>query len=850
MLDALNHLVLWLWKVYRKCSTTNEALDQVIIERLSGVLQKICSSDFLLGILCLARIDNEAPLQEIHESQWKSATPNANKEIEDYFHKLAELKVEMLSLQHVAEFVPDSTCFVLQPLLAVELQQNPSTNGRLIAELLTFQKLKRYSRSRLYAELIRACLLSVHSNDSGTSRESLWCAFTFIRLPQILKQLTAMTANAEIMETDSNSDVLEAVDSLMEETALIDMMDYKFSLNTIEYLLKEFAKQSLVTEQHVKHYAAKREAITSALQALNTHSQSTSIVKYVIRAEQPLSGILKTLNTDYNKVQEALLSLLFQVLLGNSFELILSVATVEGKLKTFVNRLINCNECSKQVPGEVGKTAATRAALFDVTFLILTFIVQTYGSETVLDENGDSFFETWVRSSMMERNKWVSSVSLAENCDPVKVDELIQFICATPQPTTTTLKWHEICEALPSMLYQVALVGDSGSSPTGWKSVLDSLKTKMCSYSVCAAAWLCAHSWAVSEDEQTTPMNMLQHLVTPVSADETSQQAENFKERLGLTFQIIRKMQHNYQPPNSKRKTRILSLTTEYTGDDKMPDEKFKELWSVIIEKGHLPVDVAHSFEQLAQCSRSDWLVQRLAEEILNCKYIREINKVTDLVFAIMHLDIESLTVALVADFIPRVLDNTTVMIQPHSTAVARLCVFAMLSSIVVADVDSSSKKRDRLDEDEAAEEPQTKSRKVDGELGTELSGKESSPNTAVGTAAQIKVKEPLLAAIKRLFTMFAHFVSTDVYSPNTHFAFEVMMLLVETGNEDALPILRLIPAGFIQNLLKVMPLTNITPGFILRLYDLSAATGRQNAISDLSLLRRNIQLNCESLKL
>ena len=80
-------------------------------------------------------------------------------------------------------------------------------------------------------------------------------------------------------------------------------------------------------------------------------------------------------------LQEALLSVLCQVLTGKSFELILAVAAVEGKLRTFVTKLLKFNECSKQIGGEAGKASQTRAMLFDVTFLMLCSIVHTYGPE-------------------------------------------------------------------------------------------------------------------------------------------------------------------------------------------------------------------------------------------------------------------------------------------------------------------------------------------------------------------------------------------------------------------------------------------------------------------------------------
>lgn len=62
------------------------------------------------------------------------------------------------------------------------------------------------------------------------------------------------------------------------------------------------------------------------------------------------------------------------MLTGKSFELILAVASVEGKLKTFVSKLIKLNEWSKN-------GGAARSVLFDVTFLMLCSIVQTNPAE-------------------------------------------------------------------------------------------------------------------------------------------------------------------------------------------------------------------------------------------------------------------------------------------------------------------------------------------------------------------------------------------------------------------------------------------------------------------------------------
>ena len=125
-----------------------------------------------------------------------------------------------------------------------------------------------------------------------------------------------------------------------------------------------------------------REGVAAALQKLESSSSPTSsIMKVIVRVETPLAGILKTLGNDFEKIHEALFGMLCQVLNGKSLDLMLAVASVEGHLKNFVTKLIKFNEGSKMNEPIPGKNAAIPAMLFDVSFLILCFIVQTYGSD-------------------------------------------------------------------------------------------------------------------------------------------------------------------------------------------------------------------------------------------------------------------------------------------------------------------------------------------------------------------------------------------------------------------------------------------------------------------------------------
>lgn len=846
ILEATNGLIRWLWKVYNwHCESDDE--DLRIKMKVAIIMEKIFANEFLLSILCLAKVDNPGPMADVaaglvaRKQAVGSKVDAVELKIENNFQLLLDLQVDKLDIIRMERKSSPAITYILQPLLVVELLNNASNDSRIVSQLLLVQKLKRFSRPEFYCQILRSCLMTLQ-NVIGTSRGALWCAFTFIKIPQILLKLDLDMAG----DRDPHADLLAAIDLLLEETSLLDILDFKSSLNTIECLMKEFQKHKLVTEKHTEHYAAKRESISANVRALDTTNQTPSIVKFVTRAEQPLSGILKTLSMDYNKVQEALPGLLFQILHGNSLELILSVATVEGKLKTFVNRLIKCNECSKQIP-ETGKSAATRAVVFDVTFLYLAYIVQTCGAAVILEENGDSFFDTWVRHTMVDRRKPKSPMTIVRACDQAKVDELLLILNGTNASGagSTNLKWHEIAETIPAMLYQVLLAWDNGISTNEVKVILENLKAKMGVYSVCAASWLCSYMYAINEDEHHKPLNMIQQLLA--GDDEMVPVAENLKERLTLTNKIIRRMQAEFQSRGARVGGSDLSVMSSNP-----LEESFNEAWTEIHDRKWLPVEVAEKLQGLYEACGSFWLVQRLVQELENCKYVTEIDQVTDLVFAIMHLDIDAMTIALISELLPVLMSSE--LPHPYTAAVARLCVYVILSAVEKGQLEAAAKKkRTRLDG--AEEEPTMKMRKLDADTpidtatGMDSSGKEHLTGLAANTS-NVTVREPLCSMVKDMFKLFAQHVASDEYSPRVNFIFEFICNLVECGKLDSVPVLRLIPSGFLQNLLKIMPLANIRSGLVLQLYDLSLSSGRQAALSDLCVLRRNIQINLECIKL
>lgn len=163
-----------------------------------------------------------------------------------------------------------------------------------------------------------------------------------------------------------------------------------------------------------------------------------------------------------------MVSVLSQVLIGNSLELILAAASVEGKLRMFVSKLIKVNEYSKQINPQDGPKLVTNAILFDMTFLMLCFITQKYGYQVNLkivlnyqnlkvifsifkaifpDCGNDTFFEKWCRQCMVELGNPKSHETMMGECDPNKVEKLL----------TTIDNGEDIINWLVLYLFQITL---------------------------------------------------------------------------------------------------------------------------------------------------------------------------------------------------------------------------------------------------------------------------------------------------------------------------------------------------------------------------------------------------------
>lgn len=143
---------------------------------------------------------------------------------------------------------------------------------------------------------------------------------------------------------------------------------------------------------------------------------------------------------------------------------------------------------------------------------------------------------------------------MVRQCDSAKVDELLMHLNSPESSLNNSqVSWQDICLNIPAILYHVLLSWENETISTAEvKANLDSLKSRMCAFSVCAVSWLSSYMQVVRDNELLKPLNMVHELLAAATPDDFTQK-ENFQERHMLASQIIRKMQQDVHPIKKAR---------------------------------------------------------------------------------------------------------------------------------------------------------------------------------------------------------------------------------------------------------------------------------------------------------
>ncbi|XP_031440336.1 mediator of RNA polymerase II transcription subunit 24 [Clupea harengus] len=349
----------------------------------------------------------------------------------------------------------------------------------LVEQLMMIKRMQRIPAPLFVLEIWKACFTGLIESPEGTE-ELKWTAFTFLKIPQVLLRLKKYPQGDKVQQ-DFMDDVNTAFEYLLKLTPLLDKADQRCNCDCLGLLLQECNKLGLLSESNTANLTAKREFAPRLKTAENANIQPNPGL--ILRAEPTVTNILKTVDADHSKSPEGLLGVLGHMLSGKSLDLLLAAAAATGKLKSFARKFIKLNEFPKHMSGEGSKSASVRALLFDISFLMLCHVVQTYGSELILSEPSPSgevpFFETWLQTCMPEEGKTLNPDHPCFRPESGKVESLVALLNSASEMKLVQMKWHEICLNTPGAILEVLNAWENGVlSVENVQKITDNIKGK------------------------------------------------------------------------------------------------------------------------------------------------------------------------------------------------------------------------------------------------------------------------------------------------------------------------------------------------------------------------------------
>uniref|UniRef100_A0A8C6S9V4 Mediator of RNA polymerase II transcription subunit 24 n=1 Tax=Neogobius melanostomus TaxID=47308 RepID=A0A8C6S9V4_9GOBI len=713
----------------------------------------------------------------------------------------------------------------------------------LVEQLMMIKRMQQIPTPLFVLEIWKACFTGLIESPEGTE-ELKWTAFTFLKIPQVLLRLKKYPS-------DFMDDVNIAFEYLLKLTPLLDKADQRCNCDCLGMLLQECHKLVLLSEGNTVNLTSKRTEDREFAPKLKT-AENANIQPnpgLILRAEPTVTNILKTVDADHSKSPEGLLGVLGHMLSGKSLDLLLAAAAATGKLKSFARKFIKLNEFPKHITGEGSKSASVRALLFDISFLMLCHVVQTYGSEVILSDPSPSgetpFFETWLQTCMPEEGKILNPDHPCFRPEPGKVESLVTLLNNSSEMKLVQVKWHEICLITPAAILEVLNAWENGVlSVEAVQKITDNIKGKVCSMAICAVAWLVAHVRMLGRDEREKPQTMIRQLVTPLYAENTLQ---FYNERVIIMSSIMEHMCADiFQQTGA-------TVRPPVEGHEPIPYRNLlptkepihtalSQQFQAVLRKGWADSRALHLFESLLNMGGVFWFTNNLVKELLKETRQEWANRVVELLYSIFCLDTQQITLTLLGTILPNMLTDSAhwhSLTDPPGKALAKYDTNAMLPisqyhlrtdrerilSLFPLDDTQPSKLMRLLSSNE--DEPVALSSPGDRSMSTSLSASQ---------LHTVNMRDPLNRVLANLFLLISSILGSKMAGPHTQFVqsfVEECVECLEQGSRGS--ILQFMPFTMVSELVKLPALAK--PKVVLAITDLTLPLGRRVAAKAISAL-------------
>ncbi|XP_060637036.1 mediator of RNA polymerase II transcription subunit 24 isoform X3 [Anolis sagrei] len=865
---ALVNILNWMLR----CATfytekMKEPLEQGVAENQLKMcldrLVKILSSTKNRALIHIAKLEETPSWNPVEQSLAKLAENLghiSNNQLRNQAEECISLVKTIPSMLSVHSEQPNKTGFpTVHAVVLLEGTMNLTGDPHpLVEQLMMVKRMQHIPTPLFILEIWKACFVGLIESPEGTE-ELKWTAFTFLKIPQVLVKLKKYPQG----EKDFTEDVNCAFEFLLKLTPLLDKADQRCNCDCISLLLQECSKQGLLSEPNMNNLTDKRTADREHAPRLKS-AENANIQpnpSLILRAEPTVTNILKTMDSDHSKSPEGLLGVLGHMLSGKSLDLLLAAAAATGKLKSFARKFIKLNEFTKHISGEGSKAASVRALLFDISFLMLCHVAQTYGSEVILSEAGPPgevpFFEIWMQNCMPEEGKILNPDHPCFRPDSTKVESLVALLNNSSEMKLVQMKWQEACMSISAAILEILNAWENGVLTfESVQKITDNIKGKVCSMAVCAVAWLVAHVRMLGLDEREKSLQMIRQLGTPLYGENTLQ---FYSERVLIMSSILEHMCADVVQQTAAQ------IKFPATGADPMPywnllppkkpiKEVLTSVFSKVLEKGWVDSRSIHIFDTLLHMGGVYWFCNNLVKELLKETRKEHAMRAVELLYSIFCLDMQQLTLTLLGHILPNLLTDSSkwhMLMDPPGKALAKLSVWCASSSYTShnrGQMSAWQRKRHREDiEDYISLFPLDdtqpsklmrllSSNEEDTTILSSPTDRTMSSSLSASQLHTVSMRDPLNRVLANLFLLIASILGAKTAGTHTQFVqwfMEECVDCLEQGSRGS--ILQFMPFTMVSELVKASTMSS--PKIVLAITDLSLPLGRRVAAKAIAAL-------------
>ncbi|XP_063125861.1 mediator of RNA polymerase II transcription subunit 24 isoform X6 [Rattus norvegicus] len=506
------------------------------------------------------------------------------------------------------------------------------------------------------------------------------------------------------------------------------------------------------------------------------------------------------------------------------------------------------------------KTASVRALLFDISFLMLCHVAQTYGSEVILSESSSGeevpFFETWMQTCMPEEGKILNPDHPCFRPDSTKVESLVALLNNSSEMKLVQMKWHEACLSISAAILEILNAWENGVLAfESIQKITDNIKGKVCSLAVCAVAWLVAHVRMLGLDEREKSLQMIRQLAGPLYSENTLQ---FYNERVVIMNSIL---EHMCADVLQQTATQIKFPST---GVDTMPywnllppkrpiKEVLTDIFAKVLEKGWVDSRSIHILDTLLHMGGVYWFCNNLIKELLKETRKEHTLRAVQLLYSIFCLDMQQVTLVLLGHILPGLLTDSSKwhsLMDPPGTALAKLAVWCALSSYSSHKGQASSRQKKRHREDIEdyislfpVEDMQPSklmrllsSNEDDASILSSPTDRSMNSSLSASQLHTVNMRDPLNRVLANLFLLISSVLGSRTAGPHTQFVQWFMEECVDCLEQDSRgSILQFMPFTTVSELVKVSAMSS--PKVVLAITDLSLPLGRQVAAKAIAAL-------------